>query len=377
MKSAVRDLERRLVQATSASECLATLLDIANHHAAAFHNREGLRAAREALNIARVRSDSLSIGRALGSATLCHYQRGDYVAAVATGLDAVEAYADGDLLGRSHALQSIALALLSVEQLDLAESVAARAVADARASGDAPQEAGALCVHGSILADQGHFNAARRQFRRAGATFRLQRDPVRQKKAISNLGHTYRNQADAHELAGLAQGRFYLKQALRVYGIALATGRTDADADDAIILGGIAECECRLGNLDAAFAAITRALALARDNESLVILAPCMLWEGRILKAMGDLDGSARALERAVQAAESLEDKASLAECLVALCAVEDQRGRFERATDLERRAARVMAERATLLARVRTELGPLWERYTAERPAAAPGSAA
>ena len=29
------------------------------------------------------------------------------------------------------------------------------------------------------------------------------------------------------------------------------------------------------------------------------------------------------------------------------------------------------------LLARVRTELGPLWERYTAERPAAAPGGSA
>lgn len=375
MKSTVRELERRLIQATSATECLATLIDIANQHAASFHNREGLRAAREALNIARTRGDSLSVGRALGAATLCHYQRGDYVAAVATGLDAVEAYADGDLLGRSHALQGIALALLSVKAYELAESVAARAVTDARTSGDALREAGARSVYGCVLADRGHFNNARRQFRLAGATYRLQRDPVRQKKAISNLGHAYRKQADAHELAGLQQTRFYLKQALRVYGIALATG--DSDADDAIILGCMAQCECRLGDLARAHADITRALALARENESPAILAPCHLWETNILKAMGDLDAAARAGERAVTAAEGLEHADTLVTCLEALCSVEDQRGRFERATDLEKRAGRLADEREALLARVRSEMGPLWERYTAERPPPAARSAA
>ena len=113
-----RELERRFIQATSAGECLATLLDIANHHAASFQNLQGLRAAREALDIARVRGDSLAVGRALRTATLCHYQPGDYVAAVATGLHAVEAYAYGDLLGRFACACSIALALFKVQSTD-------------------------------------------------------------------------------------------------------------------------------------------------------------------------------------------------------------------------------------------------------------------
>jgi tetratricopeptide (TPR) repeat protein len=366
MKAVARELERRFAQATSAGECLAALLDIAQAHAAAFQNREGLRAAREALNIARVRGDSVAIGRALGTATLCHYQRGDYVSAVASGLDAVEAYADGDLPGRSQAFQSIALALLSVQAYEPAEAVATRAVADAQHSGDAQREAGARSVHGVILADRGRFNAARRELRAAAAIHRLLRQPAHLKKSISNLGHTYRKQADAEERAGRAQSRFYLKQALRVYRVALDAGRSDAD--DAIILGAIAECHCRMGNLEQAAAEIARALALAREVASPVILAPCELWESHILRAMGDLDAAAKACERAVLTAAELEHDDILVTALQAHSAIEDLRGRFEHATDLEKRARQLSLERETLLARVREEMGPLWERYTAER---------
>ena len=371
MKVVARELERRLVQASSAMECLAALLDLAQHHASAFQNREGLRAAREALNIARVRGDSLSIGRALGTATVCHYQRGDYVSAVAAGLDAVEAYAEGDLPGRSQAFQSIALALLSVRACELAETVCVRAVADASEGADAQREAGARSVHGVVLTDRGRFNPARREFRSAAATYRRLGDRVRLKKTISNLGHTYRKQADAEERAGRAQARFYLKQALRVYRIALETG--PSDADDAIILGGISECHCRMGNLEEARAEVARALALAREVGSPVILAPCQLWESHILKAMGELDAASRACERAVEASEQLEHDDILVTALHAHAAIEDLRGHFERANDLEQRARRLALERETLLARVREQMGPLWERYTAERR---PGSA-
>lgn len=370
MKPMNRELERRFIQATSAAECLATLLDIANHHAASFQNLQGLRAAREALNIARVRRDSLAIGRALGTATLCHYQRGDYVAAVATGLDAVEAYADGDLLGRSHALQSIALALACVQSHELSETVAVRAVADAKASGDALREAGARSVYGFILAGRGRFNAARRQFRTAGATHRLQRDAVCQKKSIASLGHTYRSQAGATARASAAQVRFYLKQALRVYRIALLTGRSEAD--DAIILTCMAECHCRLGDVPEAYLEVAHALELARDVACPVILAPCLLWESHILKAMGELDAAARAAESAVKSAGELEHGDILVTCLLAQSAIESQRGRMDSANDLEKRARHLEREREGLLARVREEMGPLWDRYTAERRAPA-----
>lgn len=366
MKAAARDIERRLAQATSAMECLAALLDLAQHHAGAFRNREALRAAREALNIARVRGDTLSVGRALGIATVCHYQRGDYVSAVASGLDAVEAYAEGDLRGRCDAFQSIALALLSVQAYDLAQAIAVRAVDDAKRGGDAQREAGARSVHGVILADRGRFNSARREFRAAAATHRLMRDPARLKKSIANLGHTYRKQADAEERAGRAQSRFYLKQALRVYRVALETG--GSDADDAIILGGIAECLCRMGDLVDAHAQISRALALAREVACPAVLAPCELWESHILKAMGELDAASKACERAALNAAELEHGDILVTCLLAHSSIEDLLGHFERGNDLEKRARRLAREREDLLARVREEMGPLWNRYTAER---------
>ena len=136
MKNQVRELEARLIQGKSAVECLAVLLSLADLHAATFRNREGLRCAREALNIARARNDKISAARAFAVALRCHHQRGDYAAAVAAGLDAVEAFGEADLPGRSSALQGVARALVAVEAFDLADDVAQRAAADAAASGN-------------------------------------------------------------------------------------------------------------------------------------------------------------------------------------------------------------------------------------------------
>ena len=126
-----------------------------------------------------------------------------------------------------------------------------------------------------------------------------------------------------------------------------------------------------MGNLREACAEITRALALAREVASAVILAPCQLLESDILVQMGELDAAAKACERAVLSAGELEHDDILVTCLMAHSRIEDLRGRFERANDLEKRARQLSLERETLLARVRDEMGPLWERYTAERRAA------
>src|SRR5690242_13033545 len=96
-KNRVQELEAKLIQGKSAVECLAILVELAELHAATFHNREGIRCAREALNIARVRGDGHGAARALSAAMRCHYQRGEYAAAVANGLDAVESFGEQDL----------------------------------------------------------------------------------------------------------------------------------------------------------------------------------------------------------------------------------------------------------------------------------------
>ena len=360
MNSSVSELEKKLLLAASEAERLSTLLDLAREHSAAFRNREGLRAAREAIDISRRRKDNLSMGRALAVATLCHYQRGDFVAAVATGLDAVDAYADGDVIGRSRALQSIALALFSVESFELAEKTAARSVADARAGQDREREAYACAVYGVILADGGKFNLARRQFRTAAYYYRVAGDKLRLKKSTSNLGHTYRKQGYAQERKGKpATARMYWAQAVRVYRIALASTRHDPD--DAIILGAIAECECRLGQFEEAYADVGRALDLLRRAPNPGVLANCHLWEGHILEALGEMDAAQRALESSVDAASEVEHDEVLVTALQALAAFVAARGDKVRAKSLEKRAGEAAWDRSTYLSDIRDQLRNMW----------------
>lgn len=363
MKASGRELEIRLVQARDDAHRLPALLDLALEHAAAFRNLEGLRAAREALAIARREHDALGIGRALSVATLCHYQRADYVAAVATGIDAIEAYADGDIAGRSRACQSIALALFSVEAFDLAETMAHRAVDDARYAGDREREAYSSAVFGTILTDREHYNAARRHFRVAAGYYREAGDLVRLKKSTCNLGHTYRKQGNAYARDGRkGHARLYWTQALRVYRIAYAAARHDAD--DAIILSSMAECECRLGHVEEAFADVSRAIELARRVQSARVLATGQLWEGYILKAMGELDAAEQAIERACETAGPLEHDSILPACLQGLAELVKARGQHGRAAQIAERGHGVERERETFLARIRDELGPIWRRY-------------
>src|SRR5438128_6291545 len=91
MKTVVRQLRKRLMQPGATEDRLPTLLEIAAHQAATFHNADALQAAREAAVIARGRADTLSLASALCTAALSHYQNGDFVSAVALGLDAIDA----------------------------------------------------------------------------------------------------------------------------------------------------------------------------------------------------------------------------------------------------------------------------------------------
>jgi tetratricopeptide (TPR) repeat protein len=213
-----------------------------------------------------------------------------------------------------------------------------------------------------VLARSGSFSAARREFRQAGAVYGRRGDDARVKKITANLGDSYREQGNAEDAWGHGpQARFYWKQALRVYRVALGLG--DGDAIDALLLAGIAECELRLGDPLAAQAFVAMALEAAGDCPSL--LAPCHLWESQVLKALGELKAAERAGERARRAAEHLEHGDMLARCLLAQSAIADQQGRVETAADLAKRAREIAADRAALMAEVRGQLAQLWHRYT------------
>jgi tetratricopeptide (TPR) repeat protein len=240
--------------------------------------------------------------------------------------------------------------------------MAENAVAEAIESTDAEREALARAVLGMILCETGQFEAARRQFRSAASHHKTVADVIRLKKVTANLGHTYRKQGTAEERAGHpAQARLYWTQALRVYRLAYAAARHDAD--DAIVLGAIAECECRVGRIDAAYADVAHALSLARKLENAGVRANCNLWEGHILEAMQEHDAAERAFEHACEAAGSLEHSKLQASALHALAALVAARGQTTRAAEIEERGHKATEARIEHLAQIRAQLGSLWDR--------------
>lgn len=358
----VRELEARLIQGKSAVECLGILISLAELHAATHRNREGLRCAREALNIARARNDSFSAARAFAAAMRCHHQRGDYAAAVAAGLDSVEAFGDADLPGRSAALQGVAQALLAVEAFDLAEDVAQRAAADAAACGNSAVDAGARTVLGTLLMLGERFGEARRYFREAGVIQRRIGDTLQLKRSAAGIAHGYRAQAnEAHRQGDSPRARLLWRQAVRVYRVTLATGFSAFE--DALAQAGIAECEWRLDSPNEALAAAMSGLVFANQSRNPLALAQCHLWESHALRDLGKLDAARCACESARAAAEQLEHDRILAECLKAESRINDLAGRFESAHDLEMRAECVVVEREAFLARVRDEVALTWSR--------------
>ena len=358
-KNRVQELEAQLLQGKSAVECLGILISLAELHAATFHNREGIRCAREALNIARVRNDRRSAARALAAAMRCHHQRGDFVAAVANGLDAVASFGAGDLAQRSAALQGVAQGLIAVESFDLAADVAQRAAADARLADDRAAEAGARYLWGSILVSRDRYGDARRQFREAGALQRGLGDKVGLKKCAASIARAYLAQAnDAAERGEYDRASALARHAIRVFRVALATGQSLAD--DALALGGIAECTMLIGNRDKALIVVREALELAGQSRNQAALAYCHLWESHALRAAGKIDAARRACECARDAAEQLDHDPILGACLRAESLLNDLSGRFESAQDLEQRAERVDLEREAFLAQARDEVGLL-----------------
>ena len=356
-KNRVQELEAKLIQGKSAVECLAILIELAELHAATFHNREGIRCAREGLNIARVRGDNHGAARAQAAAMRCHHQRGEYVEAVAYGLDAVQGFGEEDLARRSLALQGLAQALIAVESFDLAADTAERAAADARAAADRVAEAGARALFGSILVKRGRYAEARRQFREAGAIQRELGDRIALKRCAASIAQGYLAQGnDALQRGDYDHARGSWRHAVRVFRVAVATG--ESVADDALCLAGVAECEMRLENRDRALAVVRQAVELAGQSRNPLALAHSYLWESHALKVAGKIEAARRACECARDAAEQLEHDPILTECLKAESLLNDLSGRFESAQDLEQRAQRVELEREAHLARVRDEVG-------------------
>jgi tetratricopeptide (TPR) repeat protein len=370
VKGTVRELEKRLLQAAGDRERLEALLALGGLHADEGRDRDGLRAAREALDLARAAGLSLAVAQALALASRCHHHRGDHLAAMASGVDALVAFGHDEVAGRADALRVIALALLAVEDFDRAEAAAERAVRTA--AGNEALEAGARATYGQVLAERGRSHAARHELRRAGALYRRMADRLALKRISAAVAGTYRFQAAMAQRAKLTeQSRLQWRHAARVYRTALAFARHARD--DVVILAGLGECALELGDIEGAHQHAVAAIALGGDEAAARALGPARLVEARALRALDRPEAAERACAHGVAAAEATQDLRLLAACLRVQARVSDQLGRFQAGADLDERARRTEHQRGALLARTRAEMAPLWERVQRDSPTIVP----
>ena len=357
MKKRVREIEMRLLQPVGDADRLGALLEMGAHHADEGHERDGLRAAREALDMAREAHDLRASGRALALAARCHFQKGDALAAVASGLDALEALGADDRITQAHVLRVMALALESFDDAGHAEDAAAQA---ARLSlGCEATEAATRETYGRILARRGRGHAAREQLRRAAEIFKRIGDRHDLKRVTAAVADTYRGQGnDAQRMGRDDVARLQWRHAARVYRTALAFSRHAGH--DAAILAGLAECESALRDPDAAYEHAALAVTLSEEVQDNATLARARLWESHALQAMSRLQAAERACSHAVAAADAARDEPLLVACLRAHARLNDLLGRFQNGADLEDRARRVAERRRAETARLRAELAPL-----------------
>lgn len=326
------------------------------------HSEKTMTAIAHRLGDRLVRAESDRIG-ALLDLMGRHLERGRMPAAMAVGLEAVDACAS-DQPRRCDALSAMARGMIQAEVHEMSGELCARAIHDAVVCRDAGREARARELQGSLLMRRGHYQAARQEFRIAGHRHRQGLDTLSMKRTARQIGDCYRLQATA----ALASGRqehaeVNFKQALRAYRAAQATGEF-AD-DDAAIAAASADCEARRGNYGLARIQIDRALALAPRVDDACVLAGIHLAECRLLRESGDLRAAEWAGERACNAARTLRDD-TLAHALQALADVHDAQGRFERASDVEGQSRELLQERHRALSLLRSELAGLWRDHGA-----------
>jgi tetratricopeptide (TPR) repeat protein len=286
-----------------------------------------------------------------------HLERGKPVSAVTVALDAVEA-SPGNPSRRSEAYCIGARALMAIEANDNARDLAARAIVEAVQADNPLLEARAREVQARLLMRRGHFPLARHEYRMAGLRHRLSGLVLEMKRMAMGIADTYRQQGIVAGAGGRhAHSHVQLKQALRAYRAALATGENAND--DAAIAAAASDCECRLGNYGLARIHLDRAESLLPRVDDAAVIAEVHLAQCRLHRVQGELKQAEWAGERACNAAHSANDEV-LARGLLALAAVHDSQGRFERASDTESRGHETLLTHHRALERMRAELGTI-----------------
>jgi tetratricopeptide (TPR) repeat protein len=321
-----------------------------------------LRAVAEALRLARKLGDRRSEAQSLSIATTCHYLRGDYVSAVATGIDACATFPSNDIAGRSYALQGVALAFFSVSDYVRARGACERAILYGTIEGEPGREASARNVLGYVLAESGHHEEALAEFRLARKHFRKLGDAVRAKKMSYNMGHTWSRRGDEFAARDPGAAKDCWRRAMRFYRAALATA--PSRLDDAISLSGLGKCALELEQPRQALEFLERASNHLARRDPPRIVSNIACWRGRAESSLGKFAQAEHHLLQALKRADELENDDHGVKCREAMADLAERRGQPADARQWRAEAEARRSQQRESLDKFRREMGPLWDGF-------------
>lgn len=350
------------------AEALRRALERAEYLVVALDAAGALRAVAEALRLARRLGDSAAAGRAHAIAAAAHYYRGDYVAAVASGIDAFALDGATDAQTGAKAMLGIAMSFVSVGEVPRAEEAARRAIRLATLARDRRQEAQAHLILGCVLSDARRYEDSLASLRRARSAFRRQSDAERASAAAVNIGHLLLRQADALDGAGdPREAARCRRHARRHYRAALDSGRPRLGA--IMAQTAMADCELGLGNVAQAHALLAQALGFLEPHDPAPVVARVHRYLGEVHRQEGRLQEASRHLHAALEAADTIEGDGLAVDCRRALSRLAKDLGREAEAGRWEKDARTVRDRRKEAMADFRRRMRPTWDRYLRREP--------
>ena len=346
-------LQRNVEDAADNRARLTALLALARHYAEAGDGVRGLETAMQARALAMDAGDYTSLSNALGSASMSHYHRSDYLSAVATAMDACECgrRAENELEIAS-SFGTIGLSLFALGVLDMALQVTDRGI---EFCGTEPplqeQRIRLLRLKGALAYTGGSLPESDKLF--AEATRLAERSSKTQLSlSLGNWGimllREGERRIDAGEPAGdvLSRARDRLQAAVEV---ALQDGDVLVATDRFCMVGGVAMLE---GQLDEAELLLGEGLERSRELNYVRAGVLASLYLGRLHLKRADPVKAVASLEHAVSLARKGATGDMLVQAMGLLAEALEQRG--DAAGAAERRAEIEQVRRSNSVDRTR-----------------------
>ena len=318
---------------------------------------------RAALNLAlqaRRRAQGLEMGRgeieALNAAAVVHLIRGDSIAAVASALDACELARRAEDRSRyGHAMVSLKMAAWNLGACEDVTDSLDRCAREAMELGDFALEVRARVGLGVVLGDEGRFEAAAREYKRAFPLALARPTPTGKARILANMANLHRKEAAALFVAGLeARALHQSDEAARLAGEACRMALEENNVAVEIDALAIRACALDMRGYGERARALLRAsigLAKAARCPSAVVWVLCEL--GRQALVAGELEEARAAYMDALEIARELRPTRKIAVACTGLADVAARLGDVRAANEWRERSAEEIA--AFEIARLQT----------------------